>query len=141
MTRLLFYKSYASHLSQYLPKQQPSTNNYLICLINTHYLFAGPRCFPNKKKGGHGDTVEKGLGPRPLGPIGPMVQVDYFPPRTQISFRLNKSKTNPVLKKCQKITPTLLHCAHSQTNSHFELFHIPDPENVFLGLGTFWHVQ
>ena len=22
--------------------------------------------------GGHGDTVEKGLGPRPLGPIGPI---------------------------------------------------------------------
>ena len=29
---------------------------------------------PKKVPGGHGDTVEKGLGPRPLGPIGPMVQ-------------------------------------------------------------------
>ena len=28
---------------------------------------------PKKKNpGGHGDTVEKGLGPRPLGPIGPI---------------------------------------------------------------------
>ena len=26
---------------------------------------------PKKNPGGHGDTVEKGLGPRPLGPIGP----------------------------------------------------------------------
>ena len=23
----------------------------------------------------------------------------------------------------------------------FQIFHIPDPKNVFLGLGTFWHVQ
>ena len=27
--------------------------------------------FAEKKTPGHGDTVEKGLGPRPLGPIGP----------------------------------------------------------------------
>ena len=23
----------------------------------------------------------------------------------------------------------------------FQISHIPDPKNVFLGLGTFWHVQ
>ena len=40
--------------------------------INTHYLL-WDAVFPEKKNpGGHGDTVEKGLGPRPLGPIGPI---------------------------------------------------------------------
>ena len=38
-------------------------------LIITHFIF-GDAVFAEKKTpGGHGDTVEKGLGPRPLGPI------------------------------------------------------------------------
>ena len=38
------------------------------------------RLFCRKKtSGGHGDTVEKGLGPRPLGPTGPMVQGPWGP--------------------------------------------------------------
>ena len=37
-------------------------------------VFAG-----KKNPGGHGDTVEKRLGPRPLGPIGPMVQGPWGP--------------------------------------------------------------
>ena len=45
---------------------------YDMFLINTHYYF-WDRVFPGQKNpGGHGNTVEKGLGPRPLGPIGPM---------------------------------------------------------------------
>ena len=33
------------------------------------------------------------------------------------------------LKKCRNLEPG------------FQIFQIPDPKNVFLGLGTFWHVQ
>ena len=29
----------------------------------------------------------------------------------------------------------------SKLGTRFPDFHIPDPTNVFLGLGTFWHVQ
>ena len=34
--------------------------------------FFRPLFLAKKNPGGHGDTVEKGLGPRPLGPIGPI---------------------------------------------------------------------
>ena len=30
---------------------------------------------------------------------------------------------------------------NSKFGTRFPYFHIPDPENVFLGLGTFWYVQ
>ena len=39
--------------------------------MNT-YFFGGTLFLPKKNPGGHGDTVGKGLGPRPLGPLGPI---------------------------------------------------------------------
>ena len=35
-------------------------------------MFVWDAVFAEKNPGGHGDTVEKGLGPSPLGPIGPI---------------------------------------------------------------------
>ena len=43
----------------------------------SHFYFSGRPKSRTKKK--FCDTVEKGLGPRPLGPIGPMVQGPWGP--------------------------------------------------------------
>ena len=43
--------------------------------INGNHCFFGDAFFPEKKPPeGICDTVEKGLGPRPLGPIGPILE-------------------------------------------------------------------
>ena len=47
-------------------------NNYALFVFGTLLL-------QKKSTGWHGDTVKKGLGPRPLGPIGPMVQGPWGP--------------------------------------------------------------
>ena len=38
-------------------------------------------------------------------------------------------------KTNKKLSPTLLRCAHSQTNRLFELSHIPDPKKCVFGRG------
>ena len=53
--------------------------------------------------------------------------------------RLEKRHSHSAQNCCEHLYDIFEICKNMEPG--FQISHIPDPRNVFLGLGTFWHVQ